>query len=121
VHRTSLVLRGGIERLDDPTRCSPDLRALGTEDKLADVVRITDGHLAHHLTFVWSELEDQPARIAHLTQPAQELQILGLDRCEAGSRRSTVVPRCVGGVSFVSSADTNSLCRCVFGDVWLRR
>jgi hypothetical protein len=48
----------GIESLDDSTRYRPDLWPLGAEDQLADVVRVADGHLAHRLALVWSELED---------------------------------------------------------------
>jgi hypothetical protein len=50
------------------------------------VVRITDRHMAHGLPFVRPELENQTARVEHLAEPAQQLQIMGLEWCETGCR-----------------------------------
>jgi hypothetical protein len=70
------VFGRGIEGLHHPAGGGADFRSLSTSHELPDVLRVRYCDLRQRRSFVGTELQDQVARVTHLLQPAQQLQLL---------------------------------------------
>jgi hypothetical protein len=73
------VLGGGVERFDEPPRGGPYFRSPCADEQLANVVRVGQGDLGKSGALVWAELQDEPARFAHLLEAAHELELFWFD------------------------------------------